>query len=494
MRFGRNFESLSNTIYLRHTQFWSSQPALLYGLSILIGSGSFLFLDFPWNWGWPLLFSIYLAVQRQFMPILLIGASAFYSWMLYGPEVKGNSGYFSIHSLQPHHSPFNKGLVYKGKLYIEGQKISCSVYHPFKQNHPPANCDYILHGELKQRGPYNYLFRAKEWVPVTGTHSLAELRFQMKERFRHFLERKLKRERVAPFLGSLITGDVEDRSLRYEFGRIGLQHILAISGFHFAILIAFFSYFLHFFIQGRLKYLLLLLAISTYFLFVGTVPAVQRSWLTALFYLVGKLIGRQSSGLNLLGAALLTEVVLDPLVSQQIGFQLSFLSCAGILLFQPLFKPWVYHLFPEHEPENLNRTAQHGYLLTSFLRQGLSLTLSVNAAIFPLILYHFHSFPLLSLFYNLFFPFLVSCVLFSLLIALTLYTLFPPLSGALFAITDFFTAQLLDLAAYPPLALDYSIRVYSFPAWVIPFYLSALFCLSLKGRRAFLLTNTPNFE
>lgn len=409
-------------------------------------------------------------------------------------EVKGaEKGYFSIALLKPHQSPFEKGLMYKGVLYVDGQRVPCSVHHSYSEDHPKANCDYVLRGKLIQRSAHEYAFKAKEWIPVKNTWSLAEFRFQMKENLRKFLEQKMTSPRVASLLGSLITGDVEDRSLRYEFGRVGLQHILAISGFHFAILIAFCSFFLGLFLPYRWKYIALLVAINAYFLFVGSVPAVQRSWLTAMFYLVGKLIGRHSSGLNLLGVSLLIEVILDPLVSAQLGFQLSFLSCTGILLFSPLFKPWVERLFPKHDPYTLTRFAQHGYLVTSFFREATILALGVNAALFPLILTHFHYFPLLSLMYNLFFPFLLSISLFGLLVSLLAELACPPLATLLFPATDFFTAQLLDIASYPPLPLDYAIRVNDFPAWVIPPYLFILFCFSLTGKR-FFLTNTPQFS
>ncbi|HSX10320.1 MAG TPA: hypothetical protein VLF94_01200, partial [Chlamydiales bacterium] len=53
-----------------------------------------------------------------------------------------------------------------------------------------------------------------------------------------------------------------------------------------------------------------------------------------------------------------------------------------------------------------------------------------------------------------------------------------PIAALLFPITDFFTAQLLDLDAYPPLALEYSLRLSHFPAWPIPLYLFGLFCLT----------------
>jgi competence protein ComEC len=472
---------------INHRQFWLEQPALLFGLSLLIGSGSFLFWEGPWGWIWPLFWGTYLALHRFFPPILVMFAGVLYAWALYSHTPEGSVGYFKIAFLKPHQSPFERGLMYQGTLYIDGQRIPCSVHHSFGEQHPKANCDYILQGTLKKRGPYDYLFKAKSWTPVENTWSFAEVRFRMKERLRHFLNQKLPHPQVASFLGSLITGDVEDRTLRYEFGRLGLQHILAISGFHFAILIAFCSFFLGLFLPFRWKYGALLVAIQFYFLFVGSVPAVQRSWLTAVFYLVGKLIGRQSSGLNLLGVALLIEVILNPLVSGQIGFQLSFVSCAGILLLHPFFQLWSARLFPRYDPSTLTPFAQHGYLLTSFLREAISLAAAVTIAILPLILYHFHSFPLLSLLYNLFFPAFVSLALFALLISLLADLLFPPLGWLFFGFTNFFTSQLLHLASYPPLALHVSLQVQSFPAWLIPIYLFTLFSLSR-------LTNTYRFE
>ncbi len=196
-------------------------------------------------------------------------------------------------------------------------------------------------------------------------------------------------------------------------------------------------------------------------------------------------MGRHSSGLNLLGVALLIEVIADPLVTAHIGFQLSFLSSGGILLLHPFFEKQLRKFFPKRALESaakLSGLSKHGLLLSGILRQGLSLTLAVNLAILPLLLHHFHAFPLLSLLYNLFFPLFVSGALFCLLLSLIVHLIFPQGASFLFQITDFFTAELLDLTAYPPLALDYSLRVHEFTAGIIPLYLFALFCFSLKLR------------
>ncbi len=467
-----------------HLSFWKEHPAFLAGLNLLIGTSCFLFWETPWNWIFLSLWSLYLLYHR-FWPSLLLTFGAFaYAFCLY-PKLEApqaSNGYFSISSLQPHQTPFQKGLLYKGSLAIDGRKIPCSI-HTKSENRPAADCDYIVSGTLKQRGPYEFAFKAKQWLPLGNSFSLAELRYRAKEALRRFLEQKLPSPRTAALLGSLMTGDVEDRSLRYEFSRVGLQHILAISGFHFGLLIAFCSFFLSLFLSSRWKLIALLLCVNAYFFFVGSSPAVQRSWLTASLYLFGKLIGRHTTGVNLLGTALCVETIADPLVSANIGFQLSFLSCLGILLFYPLFDKPLRFALPKRsvsETDALDLFSKHGFLAASFLRQALSLTLAVNLAIFPLLLYHFHQFPLLGLLYNLFFPFFLSIALFSLLVSGLVHLIFPLLAIPLFQITDFLTAQLLDLASYPPLALDYSIRTLAFPAWAIPLYLSVLFILSRR--------------
>lgn len=428
---------------------------------------------------------MYLGSLRCWAAIVLLLGGIVYSWALYSVPPSGDKAYFSIASVQPHQTPFQRGYLYKGMAYVNRQRIPCSVYCADEER-PKANCDYVLVGKLHKRGAYDYAFKAKEWFPIARTYSLAEFRYQAKEWFRQFLDAQLQRPRTATFLSSLITGDVEDRSLRFEFSRLGLQHILAISGFHFAILIAFCSFFLSFFLSYRSRLIALLLAVNLYFVFIGSLPAVQRSWLTAVLYLVGKLIGRHSSGLNLLGVALAVEIILDPLVSAHLGFQLSFLSCTGILLFQPLFERPLRRFFPKRttlEWGHFTLLSQHGYLISSFLRQALAVALAVNLAILPLLLYHFHQFPLLSLLYNLFFPLLVSASLFLLLISLLVYLACPPLAVYFFKATDFFTSQLLNLTAYPPLALNYTLKVPAFPAWLIPLYLFTIFYISTTYKK-----------
>ncbi len=470
-----------------HLNFWIQQPALLVGLTLLFGISGWIGGVF---WGF------YLIWLRKWPTCVLLALSVLYGWGTSPPThlQKGEcTGYFSIHSLQPHHSPFYSGLLYKGVVYLPEGKVPCSVYVQ-GDKHPPANVDYIVKGKMTPRSREEVGVKVKEWTPVQNTWSLAEFRYQMKERLRSFLSKQLPSPRVAVLLSSLLTGDVEDRSLRYEFGRLGLQHLLAISGFHFGLLVAFCSFFLSLLFPQKLKLIALLFLVTLYFIFVGPSPAVQRSWVAASLYLTGTLLKKRTTGLNLLGVGLCIEVILNPLVPSHIGFQLSFISCGGILLLYPLIEKELRRYLPKRDFFQVQRLvplSRHAHLISSSLRKAMALGLAVNVSLLPLLLYHFHQFPLLSLLYNLFFPFLISVTLFGLLVALGCHLLWAPLGHWIFGGTDWLTAQLLNLVSYPPLALDYIVATKEVPGWAIPIYLFGLFCLSLywKERATLLFPN-----
>ena len=469
-----------------HRFFWRQHPALLFSLTLLIAAAASLFWVNPCNWIFPLLWCTYLIFLKKWPILLVLAVGIAYCHFLHtkSPPSGKSEAYFSIRTLSPHQSPFSKGFVYKGTLTTKEGSVPCDIYTHGQNPPKSAACDYFVEGKLNERGPFSYAFKPKEWIAVEKSWSLAEWRYSAKEAYRGFLAEKCRGyPRAAQFLAALTTGDVDDRVLKYEFGRLGLQHLLAISGFHFGILIAFASFVLSLLLPRFWQLLLLLFSLTAYYFFVGPFPAVQRSWLTAFAYLVGKLINRQTSGLNLLGLALGVEICLNPLIASNLGFQFSFASCGGILLFHPFFERKLRTILPKRskvEIEALPFFAKHLYLLSGLLRQTIALDLAVNAALLPLLLYHFHVFPLLSLLYNLFFPFLLGAALCTLLLALTFHLLIPTLAALLFTAASWFTEQLLDIAAYPPTALDYPILVANLPAWAIPLFLFGLLAISMR--------------
>lgn len=453
--------------------------SLLWGISCYLYPSEVLFFAAIWL--------IYLLVigSSSGISLLLIGWG--YAFFLYAGAPSAESripieGIFCISSLQPHSSPFHKDLLYKGTLYTP-HPIACSFCLPIK-NRLKADKDYWVSGSLMERGTLQYTFKLKQSKPLPASrYRWAEKRYQYKERFRTFLQRTTS-PKSASLLGSLITGDVEDRLLRYTFNRTGLQHLLAISGFHFALLITLLSGLFKMTLPRVIHVYFLLGALTLYFLFVGSAPAIFRSFCTAFLYFLGKILHRRSTALNLLGGAMLLELLIDPLVCSQIGFQLSFVSCASLLIFFPTLNKLLQRLLPKREISELATMSPFssvGYLLCSFFRSSLCVTLAVNLALLPLLFTHFHTFSLLSLIYNLFFPLAISGSLFLLLISLALYLLCAPLGQFFLSVTDFWTLQLLELLSYPPLFLERCWHINDLPAWVCIGYLLVIFLGSIKA-------------
>jgi competence protein ComEC len=126
--------------------------------------------------------------------------------------------------------------------------------------------------------------------------------------------------------------------------------------------------------------------------------------------------------------------------------------------------------------KQLSQVEQTIASLSTFFKKGISLTFAVNITLLPLLLFHFHQFPLLGLIYNLFFPFFVGIALFFLCMACICHLLFTPLATPLFWMTSAGTEFLLHLSTYPPLPISYTIRT---DAVSSAFVIGSLFLVTL---------------
>jgi competence protein ComEC len=463
--------------------FWREHPALFYALALLIGTSAPLFFG---HYFWVALFLFYLLLHRAFPQIVVLFGAVFYGIHSEIPkdfETKNTQGIFSPSSIAIHQSPFTQQVRYQGTYIFDGKKLPCSIFFPKHKKRLKGNKSYQIEGILSKRGQ-EFIIKPKKWEKIPYSWSLAELRFKTKTGVKKYLSKKLESGPLS-FLNAIATGTSPDRLLRYEFGRVGLQHILAISGFHFGILIAFFSYAFGYFLHSNWKIGALFLISTAYFIFIGSSPSVERSYITALFYLISKWISRPTTGLNLLGVAAAVELLFNPYIGGNIGFHLSFLSCLGILMFFPIIDQLAQKIIPKRTFEELSQFSlfdQHGYLLASFFRKVISLNLAISGVLIPLLLYHFHQFPLLSLVYNLFAPTLVGVIVILFLLALIFDFLFTPLSSCFFWITNALTKELLELIENPPLAMDISLYATNIPAWGVIFYLIMLGLLGIHWK------------
>lgn len=147
-------------------------------------------------------------------------------------------------------------------------------------------------------------------------------------------------------LSALTIGDKTELSdsVRESYSVAGASHILALSGLHIGLL-----YTLLFFILkpiarrgniGRVIRSVLLILLWAFAFFTGLSPSVVRSVSMFSILAMADMVGRQPLSLNTLAAAAWLMLFCNPAWLFDVGFQLSFLAVASILLIQ---KP-IYHL------------------------------------------------------------------------------------------------------------------------------------------------------
>lgn len=460
-------------LFREFNHFWLSYPSLFYGVSLLLGFYSLfdrmtllpiIILWVPF---------IFLKQYKQLIiSVLLFISSAIYGSHYYqfpAPPDEGIEGkaYVSIDSLSSHKTFFGKMWIYRCRLnqffpndssqsIARGVKCIISLPQRGTLQRPLATQDYVVTGTLQLSDQGQYILKVDKevaWLAVEGSWSLAEWRYKAKKWLSDWITQQFSHSKSATFLSSLAIGEFDDVLMQLEFARFGVQHIMAISGFHFSILAGILGFFLRMFLPPRIVAMALILFVSLYFLFLGTSASILRSWVAITIAMFGQFLCRQSKALNALGVGLLAVIVLDPLLTQSVGFQFSFLATAAILIgFAPLDR-LLCEILPKRplsQMIEMNAMNQHGYCLLVWFRQGFALSIVITLLTWPIMIYYFQKFPVMSLLYNLFFPFFVSISMFFLLIGLVL----GPLGGIIHVINDRYTNWTLNLLYNMPETID----------------------------------------
>ena len=506
-----------NTLHfiLFHTQqalLWQQYPALFLGIALLCGCG--LGFDFRLPFLIPLL-SLGLLIpsskNKRTLTYLLLASALLgfgmmhlrYTFPQEGKAWRG-TGLFVIQNFQKSSSPFQQYWRYDGtfKWFKSDQtfrNLPCSIFLPLKKTPPTPDQAFILEGEIKQKSKHRFAFKPAKGIPWTRAphhFSFAKIRYRAKERVRKYLRKHLKHSSSCDFLSALATGEMANRNVSHNFGSLGLQHLLAISGFHFGLIALALSWFLRLFLSPRFSALVLLPLITLYFFFIGPAPSCFRAWITISLFLLSNIFSWRTSSLNLLGLSLTLALFINPLVITHLGFQLSYLITLAILLFYPLFDILLSSLLPPRPFQSLlkmSRLHQHGYILSALARSALSLNGAIHLLALPSLLFLFGKFPILSLLYNLFFPFCVAISLFLLIFSLILSP-FPYVSAGIHFVNSTYTSWILPLTSHPPTFFQFFLRVDTIPLCGLIVYLTLCFWMGLSLKQHFAaeeLTESP---
>ncbi len=189
---------------------------------------------------------------------------------------------------------------------------------------------------------------------------------------------------MADLASGLIFGyrDEIDESTQKAFVETGSVHLLAVSGMHVALIYINILFLLKLIgirrLLGEKKMMLIAVSLIWVFTFVaGLSASVVRASLMLTILVVGKLFGRKGTGLNTVFSGAVLMIAFQPLVIYDVGFQLSFSAVLGIILLQHRVKMYL--------PPSFSKFKSLSDLIT--------VTLAAQLGTIPLILYHFHQFP-----------------------------------------------------------------------------------------------------
>ncbi len=478
--------------------FYKHHPAFLYAVFFLLGLSFALKYNACFLMAGFLISYPYVKKERsRLFPLLAFFLLAF----LYGhmkketfpPDQSSLRGvaFFVPSEIKWQANHFKKTKLVKGKIVsffkdgkIKAQNIPCSI--ALSSSSPSMNSSFYIQGTLERKNKSYFSFDVEEgspWTPHAYSFSLAEKRFQCKERFGKRIHQMFSERTVADFMTALTLGTLEDRMLKFEFGRLGLQHILAISGFHFGLCAWFLGLFFRIIPSQKIAHIALLLALTSYYLLLGNSPSILRAYLAISLYLVSKISNLRSKSLNLLGVVLLLEMLLNPCVISHLGFQLSFLATFAILFFLPITRNWMLKLLPKRALEattSFSPLEKFVYLASCFLRSAFALNIAVTIWTLPVCLFHFHTFPVWSIFYNLFLPVAFALSLFLFFASLPFLILFPPLASLLSSCNELFTGKILQIIFQSPPFFHLSLRAPAFPSFLVVLILLLLFFFSLQ--------------
>lgn len=280
------------------------------------------------------------------------------------------------------------------------------------------------------------------------------------------------------FAKALLLGDRTDISyeMSSDFKVSGISHIVAVSGLHMSILFA-----LVYTVTFKRRYLLALFGIPTVLLFMavaGFTPSVTRAGIMQILMILSLCLNREYDPPTALSFAALVMLVGNPLVAASVGFQLSVGSVAGIFLFSNAIKQWLLLRIPEGKKKAAKR-------LRTWLASGISISLSSQLFVTPLVAYYYGTVSLIGIATNLAVLWVINFIFYGVMAVCLLGMVSASAAAAAAWIVAWpirFVIRTAGLLASVPLAAVYTQSVY-IVIWLALCYGMIVALIFGKGKR-----------
>lgn len=371
-------------------------PLSLCGLLLMLLS-FFIHPDSQYNFRWLfgagicfllISLSFYQLRQHNKSTQLLTSASPQYDLgiLLDIPEIKARSIAVNIKTAPPEE---RKVILYlaptdEARKLVPGDEIAFRTrLDPFKNQGNPDDFNYARYMQMKGFAGSGYV-PANDWQK-TGRQSRSipvraqRVRAKALDFYRSF---DLESDTYA-FICAITLGYKTHLSndLQEAFRASGTAHILALSGLHVGIIYAVISLLFSFLGKNGYGFIirqwLTIIALWAFVFVVGMSASVVRAAIMLTLLGIGNLHHRNRFSYNSLAAAAFLILIFRPLYLFDVGFQMSFGAVFAILFFNP-------KLLRLYKPPNKAVT---------YIWELFCITTSAQLGVFPLVLYHFGTFP-----------------------------------------------------------------------------------------------------
>lgn len=193
------------------------------------------------------------------------------------------------------------------------------------------------------------------------------------------------------FASAILLGDKTtiDKTIKNNFQKSGLMHIMAVSGLHLGIIVLILNFLLSFMNRNNvLKYLknLIVLVFVWFFAFLtGFSPSITRAALMFSLLVFALNSSKESNSLNIIFVSGFIILLVNPFVLFDVGFLLSYAAVLGIVVLFPSLSYWYTEC----------------NVIVKYFLDIISMSIAAQLFTLPIILYSFGSLPVYSILGNL---------------------------------------------------------------------------------------------
>ena len=301
------------------------------------------------------------------------------------------SGKVLINSFKEQKISYGYELILEGKIY-KAPKFAISEKFDYREY-------------LRRRQVFGIVSIKKdsgvEIVSQNSGNPIKAFSFKIKHKIKKKINNHLP-SIEAGLLQAMLLGDRSNipQFIREIFVQTGTIHILAISGLHIGIIAFIVLIFLKAIrIPRKARYIIAMLFLILYVFITGSRVSVVRATIMFLILIGGYLFEKEINILNSLALSCFLILGFNPNQLFDLGFQLSFISVAGIVILGSRIEAFALKVFPSKNK------------ILIFVLRSLSISLAVWLSVLGIIAYNFNIITPITIFANLFIiPFMLIVV------------------------------------------------------------------------------------